>query len=247
MSQQAELPGGWCDVVGRGRMGRALATALRAARVPTRGPLGRGADASNAAIVLLCVPDREIGAASAAIAPGPIVAHVSASAPLSLLEPHDRFTMHPLLTVVGEGAVFTGVTAAVDGNSAHTLAIAHALATRLGMRPREIPAARRALYHASASTAANFLVTVLGLAEQLAQRAGLDRADLEPLVRAAVENWTERGAQAALTGPVARGDEVTVERQRAAVLLAAPETIPLWDALVAGTRDLAQRTQEDAS
>ena len=54
------LADGWCDIVGRGRMGEALAAALRELVVPVRGPLGRGADAAGARIVLLCVPDREI-------------------------------------------------------------------------------------------------------------------------------------------------------------------------------------------
>jgi predicted short-subunit dehydrogenase-like oxidoreductase (DUF2520 family) len=58
-----------------------------------------------------------------------------------------------------------------------------------------------------------------------------------PLVRATVDNWADTGRRA-LTGPIARGDEETVERQRAAVVSAAPELLPLWDALTARTRSL---------
>jgi predicted short-subunit dehydrogenase-like oxidoreductase (DUF2520 family) len=54
-----------------------------------------------------------------------------------------------------------------------------------------------------------------------------------------VDNWAALGARAALTGPIARGDEETAERQRAAVATAAPELLALWDALAAGTRALA--------
>jgi predicted short-subunit dehydrogenase-like oxidoreductase (DUF2520 family) len=235
------LPDGWCDIVGRGRMGEALATALREAGVPVRGPLGRGADAAGAAIVILCVPDREIGAASAAIAEGPIVGHVSASADLTLLAPHERFVMHPLLSVVGAGARFAGATSAVDGSSPRATAVARALAERLGMRVSVIPPEKRALYHAAASAASNFLVTLEGMAEELAARVGLDREALAPLVRATVENWVERGAAKALTGPIARGDVLTTVRQRTAVADAAPEQLPLWDALATATRDLAAR------
>ncbi len=92
---------GWCDVVGPGRMGQALVDALSAAGVAVRGPFGRGANGDGASVVVLCVPDREIATAAAAIATGPIVGHVSASAPMDLLEPHERFVMHPLLSVVG--------------------------------------------------------------------------------------------------------------------------------------------------
>ena len=241
----AALPDGFIDVVGRGRMGEALATALDEIGLPTRGPLGRGADGRGAAIVLLAVPDGEIGNASAAVAEGPLVGHVSASAPLSLLAPHERFSMHPLLSVIGPGARFAGATCVVDGSTPRALAVARALGERLGMRPRTVAAADRALYHAAASVASNFLVTVEGMAERLADRVGLDRLALAPLVRATVENWVANGARGALTGPIARGDEETVARQRAAVTEAAPDLLPLWDALAAGTRALATATPDD--
>jgi predicted short-subunit dehydrogenase-like oxidoreductase (DUF2520 family) len=43
----------------------------------------------------------------------------------------------------------------------------------------------------------------------------------------------------ALTGPIARGDEETAARQRAAVVASTPELVPLWDALATATRELA--------
>ena len=219
----------------------ALATALAAAGVPVRGPLGRGAESEDAALVLLCVPDREIADAARCVAKGRLVGHVSASAPLELLEPHERFALHPLLSVVGAGAPFAGATCAIDGSSPRALAAARGLAERLEMRVRVIAPADRALYHAAASAASNFLVTVEGMAERLAETVGLDREALAPLVRTAVENWTRAGARAALTGPVARGDEETVARQREAVAAAAPDLLPMWDALVTATRELARR------
>ena len=240
-SLPGNLPNGWCDIVGRGRMGAALTHALRAAGVHVRGPLGRGANGDGASIVILCVPDREIASASAAITGAAFVGHVSASAELSLLEPHERFTIHPLLSVIGEGATFAGAACAIDGSTTKALGVAQALAIHLGMRARRIAPEQRALYHAAASAASNYLTTVEGMAEQLASIVGLERADLLPLVRSAVDNWAERGAPAALTGPVARGDEVTIAKQRAAVSALAPDQLPLWDALVDATRALARQ------
>jgi predicted short-subunit dehydrogenase-like oxidoreductase (DUF2520 family) len=241
---KTELPEGWIDIVGRGRMGEALASALDATRLPVRGPLERGADGEGAALVLLCVPDREIANAAAAVEEGPLVGHVSASAPMELLAPHERFALHPLLSVVGSGAPFAGATCAIDGSTPRAMGVARALAERLGMHPRIVAASDRALYHAAASAASNFLVTVEGMAEQLAEAVGIDRAALVPLVRATVDNWAKQGTRAALTGPIARGDDVTVERQRAAVAKSAPDLLPLWDALVAATRQLASRPAE---
>jgi predicted short-subunit dehydrogenase-like oxidoreductase (DUF2520 family) len=234
-----DLPQGLCDIIGRGRMGRALASALSAAGLSVRGPLARGADAAGAAIVLLCVPDREIASASSAVARGPFVGHVSASADLALLAPHERFALHPLLSVVGGGARFAGATCAVEGSTARALGVARALARQLGMQARVISTEQRALYHAAASMASNYLITIEAAAERLAQEVGLERAALVPLVRATMEQWAALGARAALTGPIARGDEETVARQRAAVADAAPSLLTLWDALAAATRDLA--------
>ena len=229
----------WCDIVGDGRMGRALSSALRAARVAVRGPLPRGADAAGASVVLLCVPDREIASASAVIAAGALVGHVSASADLALLAPHERFVMHPLLSVVGANARFAGVTCVVEGSSVRATAEARALAGLLGMTARVIAPGQRPLYHAAATMASNYLITLEASAEQLARQVGLDRAALVPLVRATVEQWASLGARDALTGPIARGDEETVARQRAAVAAAAPDMLGLWDCLVTATRSLA--------
>ena len=55
-------------------------------------------------------------------------------------------------------------------------------------------------------------------------------------MRAAVENWAARGAEDALTGPIARGDEETVARRRAAVAERTPDLLPLFDAMVDATR-----------
>src|SRR5215218_10152295 len=193
-------------IIGNGRMGSALASALRDAGAEVRGPLGRGEASDGADVVLLCVPDREIAAASALVTAGPLVGHVSASAPLALLEPHERFSMHPLLSVVGAGAPFRGAYCAIDGSSPAALEAARTLAELLGMRVRVVPRDQRALYHAAASVASNFLITLEGAAERLASAVGLERAALVPLVRVTVENWARQGARAALTGPIARGD-----------------------------------------
>jgi predicted short-subunit dehydrogenase-like oxidoreductase (DUF2520 family) len=107
------------------------------------------------------------------------------------------------------------------------------------MRPLQIDDADRAAYHAAASIASNFLVVVEDLAERLARTAGLDREPLVALVQASVANWATLGADGALTGPIARGDEETVARQRAAVAERAPADLELFDALVDATRRLA--------
>jgi predicted short-subunit dehydrogenase-like oxidoreductase (DUF2520 family) len=228
-------------VVGAGRLGTALAAALRASGLHVRGPLRRGEPAGAATAVLLCVPDAEIGAAAAGIEPGPLVGHCSGATGLDVLAGHEAFGLHPLMTVPpGAGpSVFAGAGAAVAGSTPRALAAAEALARAAGLTPTEVAEPDRAAYHAAASIASNFLVTLEGAAERLAATAGVERALLVPLVRAAVENWAARGAAGALTGPIARGDEATVARQREAIAERAPDLLPMFDALADATRELA--------
>jgi predicted short-subunit dehydrogenase-like oxidoreductase (DUF2520 family) len=220
-------------IVGAGRLGTTLAAALGAPA-----PLGRGADARGAGVVLLCVPDGEIAAAAASIEPGPLVGHCSGATGLDVLAPHEAFSLHPLMTVPAGAppGVLEGAGCAIDGSTARALAVAEALAVRLKMRPTRVADEDRAAYHAAASIASNFLVTLEGAAERLAATASVERALLVPLVRAAVENWAERGAEEALTGPIARGDEETVARQRSAVAERTPDLLPLFDAMVDATK-----------
>lgn len=233
-------------VVGRGRVGTALTAALERAGYQVSGPLGRGADGAGADGVLLCVPDAEIVRAAAHITAGPLVGHCSGATGLDVLTPHEGFSLHPLMTVTEDGADFSGAGAAIAGNTPRALALASRLARALGMRTVEIAEADRPAYHAAATIASNFLVTLEAAAERVAAAAGVEHEQLVPLVRATVENWARLGPQRALTGPVARGDEVTTARQRAAVEEAAPELVALFDELVTATRALAGARDQEA-
>jgi predicted short-subunit dehydrogenase-like oxidoreductase (DUF2520 family) len=228
-------------VIGRGRLGNAIAPALAAAGVDVVGPLGRDEVVDRAVdAVLLCVPDAAIAEAAAFHGrSAPLIGHTSGATPVSALGAAEAFGLHPLQTFTHGGGRFDGCGCAVGGTTSRALAAADAVARCLGMRPFELADSDRPAYHAAASIASNFLVTLEAAAEQVAATAGLDRELLAPLVRQTVENWAALGPERALTGPVARGDEATVERQREAVVAAAPELIDLWDALVAQTKTLS--------
>jgi predicted short-subunit dehydrogenase-like oxidoreductase (DUF2520 family) len=178
-------------------------------------------------------------------AAAPLVGHTSGATPLSALAHAgvETFGIHPLQTVAHPDVSFEGAGAAVAGSTPEALAFAAGLAERLGMTPFEIDDDGRAAYHAAASVASNFLVTLQAAAETIAGGAGLEpeqaRALLAPLVRQTLENVAQLGPEAALTGPVARGDEATVAAQRAAIEETAPQLLGLFDELVRRTRELA--------
>jgi predicted short-subunit dehydrogenase-like oxidoreductase (DUF2520 family) len=240
-------------------MGTALRGALDAAGVQTVGPLGRDqiAVAAAADVVLLCVPDGEIAAAAGALTlaravdgvaeagTGPLVGHCSGATGLDALRPHEAFSVHPLMTVIGDRDAdarrLAACACAIAGATPRALQVAREVALAVGMRPTEIAEEDRCAYHAAATLASNFLVTLEGAAESLAARVGVSREQLLPLVQATVANWAAVGAEGALTGPIARGDETTVARQRAAIADRAPELLVLFDALCQATRELAAR------
>jgi predicted short-subunit dehydrogenase-like oxidoreductase (DUF2520 family) len=227
-------------IVGAGRLGSALAAALNAAGYAVAGPLRRGEPVpADVDAVLLCVPDGEIAAAAATVGRGRLVGHCSGATGLAVLDGHRAFGLHPLMTVPSGGrAEFAGAGCAIAGSDEAATAAARELAGALGMRSVEVADEDRAAYHAAASIASNYLVTLEDAAERLAATAGVTREVLAPLVLAAARNWAERGPQA-LTGPIARGDEQTVRRQREAVESRLPELLPVWDALAEATRAVA--------
>ena len=234
-------------VVGAGRLGTALAAALRETGLAVDGPAGRGELPRDCDAIVLCVPDGEIPAAAAAMAgAAPLIGHTSGATPLSALGATAAFGLHPLQTFTEESSglsAFAGAGCAIAGSTAEALAFAAALAEALGMTPFEIDDEGRAAYHAAASVASNFVVTLHAAAERIAAGAGLEadeaRRLLVPLLRRTVDNLAEVGPRDALTGPVARGDDATVEAQRRAVAETAPELLDLFDELVNHTRALA--------
>jgi predicted short-subunit dehydrogenase-like oxidoreductase (DUF2520 family) len=204
----------------RGRVGGAVS-----ARLVERG-VELGED--DACMVLLCVPDRAIAEVASAIEPGPWVAHVSGGTPLAALDPHTRrFSLHPLQTFTHDRGPeqLDGAWAAVTGETNEAVAIAYELAAVLGLRPFPLADDRRALYHAGAAIASNYLVTLRRIAGELLDEAGVPAEALDPLMRRVIDNGFQ------LTGPIERRDWETVERHRAAIAETAPELLAAYDEL----------------
>jgi predicted short-subunit dehydrogenase-like oxidoreductase (DUF2520 family) len=109
------------------------------------------------------------------------------------------------------------------------------------MHPFEVAEENRAAYHAAATMAANFLVALEEDAADLLRSAGVaePRELLVPLVLRSAANWSERGREA-LTGPIARGDEATIERHLAALAELKPELLDTYRALAERTRAIAR-------
>lgn len=201
-------------IIGSGRAGGSLATAL-AGMGCVVDILHRTDDFSSSAhatdILVLAVPDGAIAEVSLRVDPveGCPVLHLSGALGLDVLLSHARRgSMHPLVALpdatVGAKRLL-GAWIAVAGDAAATT-----LATLLTDRTFPVPDDRRGLYHAAAAVASNHLVALFGQVERLSHEAGVPLAAFVDLAMGSLHNVADRGAAAALTGPVARGDWATV-------------------------------------
>jgi predicted short-subunit dehydrogenase-like oxidoreductase (DUF2520 family) len=210
-------------IIGYGRVGSAVSARLRERGIA----LEPGAE-----LVLLCVPDDAIADVARDVPIGPWVAHVSGATPLAALDPHTRrFSLHPLQTFTRARGPeqLDGAWAAVTGETDEAYAAATWLAETLGLSPFRLDDAARPLYHAGASIASNYLVTLHAVASDLFRAAGAPPEALVPLMRRTIDNGFE------LTGPIERGDWETVEAHRRAIRAARPELEPLYDVLAEAT------------
>jgi len=217
-------------VIGAGRVGSALAARLAEHGVELR--------EDGAELALLCVPDGAISKVAEEIEPGPWIAHTSGGTPLSALDPHTRrLGLHPLQTFTRARGPeqLDGAWAAVTAENDEARTLGFELAELLGLRPFELAYEERALYHAGAVVAANFLVTLHEAAAELVEAAGVPPEALEPLMRRVIENGFE------LTGPVARGDFETIEAHLEAIRARRPSLEPLYRTLTQATEAFAVR------
>ncbi len=208
--------------------------------------------AAGAELLLLAVPDSELAglvsglAATSSVRPGTIVVHTSGANGVGVLAPLTPecipLAIHPAMTFTGSDEDISrlpdtcfGITAADDVG----YAIGQSLVLEMGGEPFCVREDARVLYHAALAHAGNHIVTVLADAvealraalrgqELLGQQSvddqpgGIAERIVGPLARAALENTLQRG-QAALTGPVARGDAAAVAGHLAALARVDPE------------------------
>jgi predicted short-subunit dehydrogenase-like oxidoreductase (DUF2520 family) len=258
-------------VIGAGRVGAALAAALRrrghvivsvagesdaskarAAALLPGVPLAKPtAVARGCDVLLLTVPDDMLDnvvtqlSASGAIRAGQYVVHTSGSHGLRVLEPASRLgarvvALHPAMTFSGTARDLDRLAECVFGVTAgaHERAWAAQVVSELGGSVMWVPEKLRGLYHAGLAHGANHLVTLVTQAMELLGAAGADdpAGILRPLLQAALDNALDEG-DAALTGPIVRGDVNTVRAHLDEIGRTAPDTLPSYVALASATLD----------
>lgn len=237
--------------------GRA-ATAERAARFLPGVPVLGDADAAREAeVVLVAVPDDLIEptvmslAAAGSLDGGRWIAHLSGATPLSALDAGRaagarRLGVHPLQTFPDvEAAIerLPGCTVAVGADDEEGFFLAERLAEDMGGVPFRLADEHRAMYHAAAVFASNYLVAAAGVAEELLAAAGVPDpiGALAALQEATVANVARVGPSRALTGPAVRGDAATVTRNLEALSATAPWAVDAYVEMARVALDLAER------
>jgi predicted short-subunit dehydrogenase-like oxidoreductase (DUF2520 family) len=209
-------------------------------------------------LLLLTVPDDMLDnvvttmADSGAIRAGQYVAHTSGRHGLAVLEPAREvgarvLAIHPAMTFTGTAVDLDRLS---DGSSGRTVfgltagaaerGLAESLVADLGGRPTWVPEEMRTLYHAGLAHGANHLVTLVTEAMEILSASGVSdpAATLRPLLTAALDNALEHG-DAALTGPIVRGDVGTVRAHLEDLRANAPQSVPSYVALARASLDRA--------
>jgi predicted short-subunit dehydrogenase-like oxidoreductase (DUF2520 family) len=219
--------------------------------------------ASAASLLLLSVPDDALGplvqglANADAVARGTLVVHTSGASGPEILAPLAEvgalpLALHPAMTFTGTDVDLQRLDGACWGVTADEVLrpVGEALVIEMGGEPAWIPPERRALYHAGLVFGANNLITLVTQSATLLHAAGVEHPErmLGPLLGAAMDNALRSG-DAALTGPIARGDAGTVARHIETLRAVAPDTVEAYvalgrltavRALAAGTLDVEQ-------
>ncbi len=155
-------------------------------------------------------------------------------------------TLHPLQSFASVDqavGLVPGSFCTIEGDES-ALPIVRQMVEDLGGILLEITAEKKTLYHAAAVAASNYLVTLIHLALELNEAAGLATDTsfnaLLPLIRGTLSNIGAKGIPAALTGPIARGDVATVSAHLKAIEKDAPELLQLYRCLGLYTVGLAR-------
>jgi len=229
-------------IIGPGRAGTSLALALTNAGCDVAPMLGRddavGEAAHGVDVLVIATPDAVIAEVARKVEPDPatVVAHLAGSLGLDVLDPHPRkASLHPLVALptpdVGARRL-VGAWFAVTGDPA-----VRRLVDAMFGRAIRVADEHRAAYHAAASIAANHLVALMGQVQRVGAEAGVPFEAYLDLARAALENVADLGPAAALTGPVARGDDVTVQRHLDAL---PADEVAAYEAMAGAARRLAR-------
>jgi len=204
-------------------------------------------------LLLLTVPDDMLPnvvamlSASGALHEGQYVVHTSGRHGLAVLAPAAAVgarvvAMHPAMTFTGTALDLPRLPGCVFGLTAAPAerALAEQLVADLGGRPMWVAEEMRTLYHAGLAHGANHLVTLVAEAMEMLAAAGADdpAATLRPLLAAALDNALVAG-DAALTGPIVRGDLGTVRAHLEDLAVNAPQTLPSYVAMARATLDRA--------
>jgi predicted short-subunit dehydrogenase-like oxidoreductase (DUF2520 family) len=230
------------------------ASRRRAERLLPGVPIAAPDDVVSAAeLVLLAVPDDSLRGLVAGLAQagawrsGQLVAHTSGAHGIGVLDPAAArgvvpLALHPVMTFAGRPEDLDRLTGATFGITTpdELRPVAETIVVEIGGEPVWVPELARPLYHAALTMGANHLVTLVNDAVEVLSRAGVEQPAhlLAPLLSAALDNALRLG-DAAMTGPVSRGDAATVSTHLATLRADAPDT-------VAAYVTMARRTTERA-
>lgn len=221
-------------LIGTGRTAFHLGHALRAAKVPLQGVVGRDAERTGALakrlkapafalggavptcdLMLIAVSDDAIGAVAKKLPrTQAVIAHSSGTQSMAALGRREHTgVLWPIQSLSpGVPADLSKVPLVIDSSDADARKVVRAVAQRISSRVLELPHKQREALHMAAVFASNFPVFLLAQAQRLLKEQNLPPDLLTPLWLAVAQKAADAGPDAALTGPARRGDRRTLAK-----------------------------------
>ena len=246
-------------IFGAGKVGRALADALREAKWRVTLRAARRAlpkKSIDADVVVLALRDRDLAATveKLRVDENAVVVHVAGALGPDVLAPlrgkcAGVAQMHPMISFASTRFFPTLARGNMHiAGDAVAMRRAKNLARAIGMTPRHFPRLDAVGYHAAAALTANGAAALAAQAVAVLEASNVPRVVapllLGPLLRSVAENIEKLGFPAALTGPVRRGDPSAVERGAATLASRAPDVLPLYRASILAQVPIARALGE---
>ena len=255
------------SLIGAGKVGTGLHQALikagYAAELIGKNKHDQLRAVNQSDVVLITVQDAHIEQVchqiSESIKPNTLVAHcsgaVSNTALISASQAGGMIgSAHPLNSFPSKGAaknIFTNPhhnTYCFISGCDQTLEVLTALFSNIGFNVAVLNDEAKVAYHTACVFVCNYLTSLAELSLQMAEMAGLDRAEFwqatQPLVQTTLANISANGTNQALSGPIARGDVNTIKEHLAQLQTGPDLANNAYRVLGLQALELAQSRQE---
>ena len=207
-------------IIGQGKLGSSISALLQMSKTPHQ-LLGRQEQYHCSGLVYICVPESQIKVVSNKIQGAEIVLHSAGSLDAEILAPHvRRGVLHPIMSFSNPEIALPSapIPSTLSGleNNPDAEAKVTSFAQKIGFQIYPYQGSR-ALYHSAAVISGNFATILLHAGASVLESQGMDYQAalniLQPLALQSVQNANKGSLTQVLSGPLARDEQQTIQKQ----------------------------------